>query len=177
MTENPLNWNSRSLTHGWQRGVNAFFWGLGFKPEDFDKAQIGIGTPLLDGNICNVHAHELAQLIKQGCADAGLIGFPFGVSPVSDNITQGNIGGAASLCSRNLMANGAEMVCTSHCYDAIIGLHHCDKNGPPLPWLWRAPTIPDSSSMAAASCLAATKDTPRAFSTSMTPPRRKSRAR
>jgi dihydroxy-acid dehydratase len=130
MTEHPLNWNSNNLTHGWQRGVNAFFWGLGFKPADFDKAQIGIGTPLLDGNICNVHAHELAQLIKQGCEDAGLIGFPFGVSPVSDNITQGNIGGAASLCSRNLMANGAEMVCTSHCYDALIGLHHCDKNGP-----------------------------------------------
>ncbi|HRJ09831.1 MAG TPA: dihydroxy-acid dehydratase [Prosthecobacter sp.] len=126
----PLNWNSSSLTRGWQRGVNAFFWGLGFKPEDFDKAQIGIGTPLLDGNICNIHAHELARLIKQGCDEAGLIGFPFGVSPVSDNITQGNIGGAASLCSRNLMANGAEMVCTSHCYDALIGLHHCDKNGP-----------------------------------------------
>lgn len=127
---NTLNWNSRSLTHGWQRGVNAFFWGLGFKPADFDKAQIGIGTPLLDGNICNVHSHELAKLIQQGCADAGLIGFPFGVSPVSDNITQGNIGGAASLCSRNLMANGAEMICSSHMYDALIGLHHCDKNGP-----------------------------------------------
>jgi dihydroxy-acid dehydratase len=130
MTEQPLNWNSNNLTHGWQRGVTAFFWGLGFKPEDFDKAQIGIGTPLLDGNICNVHAHELAQLIAQGCKEAGLIGFPFGVSPVSDNITQGNVGGAASLCSRNLMANGAEMICTSHCYDALIGLHHCDKNGP-----------------------------------------------
>ena len=130
MTEHPLNWNSNNLTHGWQRGVNAFFWGLGFKPEDFDKAQIGIGTPLLDGNICNVHAHELAQLIAQGCKEAGLIGFPFGVSPVSDNITQGNVGGAASLCSRNLMANGAEMICTAHCYDALIGLHHCDKNGP-----------------------------------------------
>lgn len=128
--QHTLNWNSRNLTHGWQRGVNAFFWGLGFKPEDFDKPQIGIGTPLLDGNICNVHAHELARNIKQGCDDAGLIGFPFGVSPASDNITQGNIGGAASLCSRNLMANGAEMICTAHCYDAMIGLHHCDKNGP-----------------------------------------------
>jgi dihydroxy-acid dehydratase len=131
MTDRPaLNWNSRSLTQGWQRGVNAFFWGLGFTEEDFGKAQIGIGTPLLDGNLCNVHAHELAQLIKEGCAEAGLIGFPFGVSPVSDNIIQGNIGGAASLCSRNLMANGAEMICTSHAYDALVGLHHCDKNGP-----------------------------------------------
>jgi dihydroxy-acid dehydratase len=126
----PLNWNSQSLTHGWQRGIHAFYWGLGFQPDDFNKAQVGIGTPLLDGNLCNVHAHELAQLIRQGCAEAGLIGFPFGVSPVSDNITQGHEGGNASLPSRNLIANGTEMVCSSHCYDAIIGLHHCDKNGP-----------------------------------------------
>jgi dihydroxy-acid dehydratase len=125
-----LNWNSKQLTQGWQRGVNAFFWGLGFKPDDFSKAQVGIGTPLLDGNLCNVHAHELAMHLKQGCADAGLIGFPFGVSSVSDNITQGLEGGGASLVSRNLIANGAEMIATSHCYDAMIGVHHCDKNGP-----------------------------------------------
>ncbi|MDF1822989.1 MAG: dihydroxy-acid dehydratase [Verrucomicrobiales bacterium] len=125
-----LNWNSRSLTSGWQRGINAFYWGLGFSPEDFEKAQIGIGTPLLDGNLCNLHAHELATLIREGCHEAGLIGFPFGVSPVSDNITQGHEGGSASLPSRNHIANGTEMVCTAHCYDAIVGLHHCDKNGP-----------------------------------------------
>lgn len=126
----PLNWNSRSLTSGWQRGINAFYWGLGFAPEDFAKAQVGIGTPLLDGNLCNVHAYELAGLVREGCAEAGLVGFPFGVSAVSDNITQGHEGGGASLVSRNHIANGTELVCTSHCYDAIVGLHHCDKNGP-----------------------------------------------
>jgi dihydroxy-acid dehydratase len=125
-----LNWNSRRLTRGWQRGVNAFFWGLGFSEDDFDRAQIGIGVPLLDGNICNVHAHDLAQRIKAGCAAAGLIGFPFGVPGVSDNITQGHEGGNASLPSRNLIANAAEMVASAHCYDALVGLHHCDKNGP-----------------------------------------------
>lgn len=129
-TTAALNWNSKSLTRGWQRGIHAFYWGLGWKADDFDKPQIGIGTPLLDGNLCNVHAHELAQLIKEGCADAGLIGLPFGVSPVSDNITQGHEGGNASLPSRNHIANGAELVCSSHCYDALVGLHHCDKNGP-----------------------------------------------
>jgi dihydroxy-acid dehydratase len=85
---------------------------------------------LLDGNLCNLRAHELAKLIEQGCAESGLIAFPFGVSPVSDNITQGHEGGASSLVSRNLMANGAEMVCSAHRYDGMIGLHHCDKNGP-----------------------------------------------
>ncbi len=126
----PLNWNSRALTQGWQRGIHAFYWGLGWRVEDFNKPQVGIGVPLLDGNLCNVHAHELAGLIREGCAEAGLIGFPFGVSAVSDNITQGHEGGNASLPSRNHIANGAEMVCSAHCYDALIGLHHCDKNGP-----------------------------------------------
>jgi len=125
-----LNWNSKQLTRGWQRGVTAFYYALGLGEEDFDRPQVGIGVPLLDGNPCNVHAHELATEIATGCKDAGLIGFPFGVPAVSDNITQGHEGGNASLPSRNLIANSAECVITSHCYDAMIGLHNCDKNGP-----------------------------------------------
>ncbi len=124
------NWNSKNLTHGWQKGVTAFYYGLGFSDEDFDKPQIGIGTPLLDGNICNVHAYELAQFIAEGCESAGLIGLPFGTPAVSDNITQGHEGGNASLPSRNMIANAAEAVVSAHSYDALIGLHNCDKNGP-----------------------------------------------
>jgi len=126
----PLNWNSRHLTQGWQRGVRAFYWGLGWTEADFHKAQVGIGVPLLDGNLCNVHAYALGQQIKEGCAEAGLIGLPFGVPAVSDNLTQGQEGGNASLVSRNLIANSAEMVVSAHGYDALVGLHHCDKNGP-----------------------------------------------
>ncbi|GIW93582.1 MAG: dihydroxy-acid dehydratase [Pirellulaceae bacterium] len=125
-----LNWNSRRLTRGWQKGVTAFYYGLGFTETDFDKAQVGIGVPLLDGNLCNVHAYELARLIAEGCREAGLIGFPFGVPAVSDNITQGHEGGSASLPSRNMIANAAECVVSAHGYDFLVGLHHCDKNGP-----------------------------------------------
>lgn len=125
-----LNWNSKQLTHGWQRGITAFYYALGLTEDDFDRPQVGIGVPLLDGNPCNVHAYELAKEIAEGCQHAGLIGFPFGVPGVSDNITQGHEGGNASLPSRNLIANSAECVVTSHCYDAMIGLHNCDKNGP-----------------------------------------------
>ncbi len=49
---------------------------------------------------------------------------------VSDNISQGHEGGNASLPSRNIIANSAEMVCHAHGYDALVGLHCCDKNGP-----------------------------------------------
>ncbi|MCA9175866.1 MAG: dihydroxy-acid dehydratase [Planctomycetales bacterium] len=125
-----LNWNSRRLTHGWQRGVTAFYYGLGLTDEDFDRPQIGIGVPLLDGNLCNVHAYELAKVIAEGCQADGLIGFPFGTPAVSDNITQGHEGGNASLPSRNMIANAAECVVSAHGYDALVGLHNCDKNGP-----------------------------------------------
>jgi dihydroxy-acid dehydratase len=125
-----LNWNSRQLTRGWQRGVTAFFYGLGMTEADFDKPQVGIGIPLLEGNLCNVHAYDLGRLVAEGCRDAGMLGFPFGTPAVSDNLTQGLEGGSASLVSRNLIANSAECVVTAHCYDAMIGLHHCDKNGP-----------------------------------------------
>lgn len=125
-----LNWNSNKLTHGWQKGITAFYYAVGMTAEDFNKPQVGIGVPLLEGNTCNIHAYALGQEIAAGCREAGMLGFPFGTPGVSDNITQGHEGGNASLPSRNLIANSAECVITSHCYDAMIGLHHCDKNGP-----------------------------------------------
>src|SRR5690606_7565632 len=129
-TMTALNWNSRHLTHGWQKGLTAFYYGLGFDEADFDRPQVGIGVPLLEGNLCNMHAYGLGQDIAAGCREAGLIGFPFGTPGVSDNISQGHDGGNASLPSRNIIANCAEMVCHAHGYDALIGLHCCDKNGP-----------------------------------------------
>ena len=130
MSNNILNWNSRQLTRGWQRGVAAFYYGLGMTEDDLDKPQIAIGVPLLEGNLCNVHAYELGKQIADGCRRSGMIGFPFGVPGVSDNLGQGHEGGNASLPSRNLIANSAECVVSAHCYDALVGMHHCDKNGP-----------------------------------------------
>jgi dihydroxy-acid dehydratase len=77
-----------------------------------------------------MHAYELAQQLAVGCKEAGLIGLPFGTPGVSDNITQGHEGGNGSLPSRNMIANAAECVVSAHGYDALIGLHNCDKNGP-----------------------------------------------
>ena len=130
MSDSPVNWNSSQLTSGWQKGVTAFYYAIGMSEADFGKAQVGIGVPLLEGNTCNVHAYELAQELKAGCEEVGMLAFPFGTPGVSDNLSQGHEGGNASLPSRNLIANSAECVLTAHCYDALIGMHHCDKNGP-----------------------------------------------
>lgn len=130
MSHKRLNWNSYELTHGWQKGVRSFYWGLGMSSEDFEKPQIGIGAPINDGNLCNAHAIQLADWIREGCESEGLIGFRFGTPAISDNITQAREGGNASLPSRNYIANASEMVVSSHRMDAMVGLHHCDKNGP-----------------------------------------------
>jgi dihydroxy-acid dehydratase len=131
MSKDHLNWKSRELTEAQDNiGIHAFYYGLGWDKEDFKRPQIGIGTPLHEINLCNMHSHEIGDSIKAGLQEAGMHGFRFGVPSVSDNITQGHEGGNASLPSRNVIASSAEMVTTSHNFDGMIGLHHCDKNGP-----------------------------------------------
>lgn len=124
------NWNSRKLTQGNRQGIKAFYYGLGWSQEDFNKPLIGIGTPLHEVNLCNLHSYQIGETIKSGLEKSDMLGFRIGVPSVSDNITQGHSGGNASLPSRNIIASSAEMVATSHCFDGFIGLHHCDKNGP-----------------------------------------------
>lgn len=130
MSDKALNWNSQNITKGWQKGATAFYYGLGFSEDDMVKPQVGIGVPLLEGNLCNINAYPIGKTIEAGCRESGMHGFLFGVPAVSDNLTQGHPGGSASLPSRNMIANACEAVCGAHCYDAVVGLHHCDKNGP-----------------------------------------------
>ena len=130
MSEKRINWKSRELTEGDNVAIRAFYYGLGWKKGDFKKAQIGIGTPMHEINLCNMHSYAIGESIKAGLDEVGMLGYRFGVPSVSDNITQAHSGGNASLPSRNLIANSAEMVITSHRFDGMIGLHHCDKNGP-----------------------------------------------
>ncbi len=124
------NWNSKRLTRGSQQGIKSFYYGLGWGDADFDKPLIGIGTPLHEINLCNLHALDLGGWIREGLAADDLLGYRIGVPSVSDNITQGHRGGCASLPSRNAIASATEMVATAHCFDGLIGLHLCDKNGP-----------------------------------------------
>lgn len=93
--------------------MTSFFYGLGMTEADCDKPQVGIGIPLLEGNLCNLHAYELGRKVAEGCRAAGMLGFPFENSAVSDNLVQGLEGGGSSLGSRNLIANSAECVVTA----------------------------------------------------------------
>jgi len=55
---------------------------------------------------------------------------PFGLPGVSDALSMGHPGMRYSLVSRGIIADAIEMVVEAHLYDAFVGIHACDKNGP-----------------------------------------------
>lgn len=89
--EVELNKYSKTLTQDpTQPATQAMFYGIGFKEEDFDKAQVGIVSMDWEGNPCNMHLGHLGTKIKESVNQTdGLIGLQFHTIGVSDGIANG----------------------------------------------------------------------------------------
>jgi len=105
-------------------------YGTGMTAEDMNKAQVGIASVWYEGNTCNMHLLELAEQVKRGVQDAGLVGLRFNTIGVSDGISMGTEGMSYSLQSRDLIADSIETVMAAQWYDGLITLPGCDKNMP-----------------------------------------------
>lgn len=105
-------------------------YGTGMTREDMDKAQVGIASVWYDGNTCNMHLNKLAEQVKVGVQEAGLVGMRFNTIGVSDGISMGTEGMSYSLQSRDLIADSIETVMCAQWYDANISIPGCDKNMP-----------------------------------------------
>jgi len=126
-----MNKYSRRLTQDRsQVGSRAMLYGTGLKPEDMDKAQVGVVSMGWDGNPCNMHLNDLAALVKKSVIDEGMVGFTFHTIGVSDGIAMGTEGMKYSLPSRDIIADSIETVARAQWYDGIIALPGCDKNMP-----------------------------------------------
>lgn len=88
-TEVELNKYSKTLTQDpTQPATQAMFYGIGFKDEDFDKAQVGVVSMDWDGNPCNMHLNQLGQKVKASVDATGdLIGLQFHTIGVSDGLS------------------------------------------------------------------------------------------
>jgi dihydroxy-acid dehydratase len=127
----PLNRISRRITGVKSQGASqAMLYATGLREEDMDKAQVGIATMWFDGNPCNMHLGRLAEVVKQGVEEAGLVGMRFCTIGVSDGIAMGTEGMSYSLPSRDLIADSIETVMSAQWYDANISIPGCDKNMP-----------------------------------------------
>jgi dihydroxy-acid dehydratase len=126
-----LNRVSERITQARAQGASqAMLHATGLGPEDLDKAQVGIAAMWYEGNPCNMHLGDLAEFVKQGVREAGLIGFRFHTIGVSDGISMGTDGMSFSLQSRDLIADSIETVMGAQWYDANVSLPGCDKNMP-----------------------------------------------
>ncbi len=127
-----LNKYSKTLTQDvTQPAAQAMYYAIGFKEEDFKKAQVGIVSMGWDGNPCNMHLNDLNDSVKTSInATEGLLGLRFYTIGVSDGISMGTDGMRYSLVSRDVIADSIETNAGAQYYDAIVGIPGCDKNMP-----------------------------------------------
>jgi dihydroxy-acid dehydratase len=126
-----LNKFSSRITQPRSQGASqAMLYGTGMTEEDMNKAQVGIASVWYEGNTCNMHLLDLAEKVKQGTDDAGLVGLRFNTIGVSDGISMGTDGMSYSLQSRDLIADSIETVMGAQWYDGLVALPGCDKNMP-----------------------------------------------
>ena len=127
-----LNKYSKTLTQDpTQPAAQAMYYAIGFKEEDFAKAQIGIASMGWDGNPCNMHLNDLATSVRDSVnATKGLIGLRFYTIGVSDGISMGTDGMRYSLVSRDVIADSIETNAGAQYYDGLVCIPGCDKNMP-----------------------------------------------
>src|ERR1700761_2940235 len=126
-----LNKYSKVLTQDTtQPAAQAMLYGVGLTDEDLAKAQVGIASMGYDGNTCNMHLNDLAQIVKKSVWDTNLVGFLFNTIGVSDGMSNGTDGMRYSLVSRDVIADSIEAVCGAQYYDGLITIPGCDKNMP-----------------------------------------------
>lgn len=102
----------------------------GFKADDMNKAQIGVGSVWWSGNPCNMHLMDLNDQCTESVNKAGLKGMQFNSIGVSDGITNGTEGMKYSLQSREIIADSFETLIMAQMYDGNISIPSCDKNMP-----------------------------------------------
>ncbi|KAL6571351.1 hypothetical protein OROHE_002994 [Orobanche hederae] len=113
-----------------QGGSQAILYGVGLSDDDMHKPQVGISSVWYEGNTCNMHLLKLAEAVKEGVEEAGMVGFRFNTIGVSDAISMGTRGMCYSLQSRDLIADSIETVMAAQWYDGNISIPGCDKNMP-----------------------------------------------
>lgn len=129
--EKVLNKYSKVFTQDeTQPAAKAMLYGIGLTEQDMDKAQVGIASMGYDGNTCNMHLNDLADIIKKGVWDNDLVGLRFNTIGVSDGMSNGTEGMRYSLVSRDIIADSIEAICGGQYYDGLIAVPGCDKNMP-----------------------------------------------
>jgi dihydroxy-acid dehydratase len=119
------------VTEGAERAPNrSYFYAMGLTDDDLKKPLIAVGHTGNEVIPCNMHLGGLAQHVKDGVRAAGGTPREFATIAVGDGMAMGHEGMKASLASREVIADSAELVMIGHAYDGLVGIGGCDKTLP-----------------------------------------------
>lgn len=126
-----INANSQMLLAGSARaGARAMLKSIRLTDEDLAKPLIAVANTWTEIGPCNFHLRLLSAKIKEGIKRAGGTPLEFNTISISDGITMGTQGMKASLVSREIIADGMELVTRANYFDGVIALSACDKTIP-----------------------------------------------
>ena len=123
--------HSRVVTDGPERAPHrAFFRAMGLSDDDIQKPWVGVAAAWNEATPCNITLDRQAIAAAEGVKAAGGTPRRFHTISVSDGIGMGHQGMKASLVTREVIADSAELMFRAHGYDAFIGIAGCDKSLP-----------------------------------------------
>ena len=129
MTDKPLP--SREMVEGPARApARAMLHAAGFDDKALGKPLVAIVHSFSTVTPCNMHLRDLAQHAARGIEEAGGTPIEFGTIVVTDGEAMGTSGMRASLMSREVIADSAELAVRGHSLDAVLFIVGCDKTIP-----------------------------------------------
>src|SRR3954467_14576056 len=122
---------SRDLVEGPSRApARAMLRAAGYDEEALSRPIVAIVNSWSTVTPCNMHLRGLADHARRGIEEAGGTAIDFNTIVVTDGIAMGTRGMRASLMSREVIADSAELAVRGHSLDGVLFLVGCDKPPP-----------------------------------------------
>ncbi|MCL1902966.1 MAG: dihydroxy-acid dehydratase [Oscillospiraceae bacterium] len=119
---------SNLLTKGVERTPHrSLLKSLGITDSEMNKPFIAVVSAASDYVPGHMHLHQISKAVKDGIRNAGGVPFEFYTIGVCDGLAMNHKGMRYSLSSRELIADGIEVMLTAHPLDAVVFVPNCDK--------------------------------------------------
>lgn len=105
----------------------ALFKGIGYTDEQLKRPIIGVVNSFNEVIPGHIHLNTITRAVKDGILMAGGTPMEFPTIGVCDGIAMGHIGMKYSLVSRELIADGIEIMGTAYPFDGLVFIPNCDK--------------------------------------------------
>ncbi|MDB5692865.1 MAG: dihydroxy-acid dehydratase, partial [Alphaproteobacteria bacterium] len=114
-------WPSREMVEGPARApARAMLRAAGYDEAALARPLIAIVNSWSTVTPCNMHLRDLADHVRRGIEEAGGTAIDFNTIVVTDGIAMGTRGMRASLMSRELIADSAELAVRGHSLDGVL---------------------------------------------------------